>query len=176
MNPLSNPVQQGMPDNIVFAEVGDCKAVLATHDHAEEMAPFIRQLDKIETAAYGFTTCEAALKAGVDNDDVTFTALDGDGVPFAMMGVGSFGDANYIWLLGTDGVKDNWYNFGKASRLLLPVLLSKYDVVSNLVLKDYTDSVRWLKWLGAKFIREVNIAGYDFYEFILTKESLTKGK
>ena len=63
--------------------------------------------------------------------------------------------------------------FAKASKELLPYLIKDYPVVTNLVLKDYTASVRWLRWLGAKFIREVELKGRTFYEFIIKQEAPT---
>jgi hypothetical protein len=107
---------------------------------------------------------------GVRNDDVTITGLDPDGKPIVMFGVGSRDDSiPYIWLLGSKGVRDYWYTFAKASKEMLPHLLLDHPCVTNIVLKDYDDSVRWLKWLGAKFIREVEVDDHQFYEFIITK-------
>ena len=76
---------------------------------------------------------------------------------------------NYIWLLGSDGVRDNWLTFGKASKQLLPYLIKRYGVVSNYVLAEYTTSIKWLKWLGAEFEETpIKFSGHDFYKFNLT--------
>ena len=147
-----------------------CRAVLATEEHAKELAPFLRLKDRLEVGAEQFSTCEEALMAGINNDDLTITALDKKGVPFAMFGVGVALERPYIWLLGSAGVADNWYLFAKASKHLLPFLISDYPAVTNLVIKDYKTSIRWLKWLGAIFIREVNHNGTPFYEFIIKNE------
>ena len=155
-------------DDFLIAKVGTCKAVLATEQHAKDLAPFIRNNDRLEVGAYGFDNCEESLLNALENDRITITALDKDDVPFAMFGVGDAGEMPYIWLLGSDSVAENWYTFAKASKKLLPHLIKDYPIVTNLVLKDYEASVRWLKWLGAKFIREVDLAGYTFYEFIIT--------
>lgn len=157
-------------DKLIKEYSNGCKAVLATEQHAKELAPFLRGYDRMEVGAYGFTDCEEALTEAVKNDDITITALDADGVPFAMVGVGNAGKMPYIWLLGSDAVQDNWYVFAKASKEFLPHLMKDYPIVTNFVLKDYTASVRWLKWLGAKFIREVDFNGALFYEFIITKK------
>lgn len=150
-----------------------CKAVVATEQHAKELAPLLRHEDSLEVGAYGFQSNEASLLNALNKDDITITALDAEGAPFAMLGVGQTKDMPYIWLLGSAGVKDNWYVFAKASKELLPYLIKDYPVVTNLVLKDYTASVRWLKWLGAQFIREVELEGQMFYEFILKREEPT---
>ena len=147
-----------------------CRAVLATKEHAKELAPFLRLKDRLEVNAEQFSTCEEALMAGLNNDDLTITALDKEGKPFAMFGVGTALDKPYIWLLGSAGVKDNWYVFAKASKYLLPFLITDYPVVSGLVIKEYKISIKWLKWLGAIFIREVEHNGTPFYEFIIKNE------
>tara|TARA_E500000318_G_scaffold25338_1_gene25345 strand:- start:302 stop:784 length:483 start_codon:yes stop_codon:yes gene_type:complete len=159
---------------MVIKEYGDCKAVLATKDHAEQLAPFLRHNDKLEVGAYGFEDPLEALTSALDHDEVTITALDKDDVPFAMFGVGRGYPSDYIWLLGSDSVKDNWYPFAKASRQLLPILIKDYPIVYNLVLKDYTDSVKWLKWLGAIFTRDVHLAGHAFYEFVIVNKNYKK--
>jgi hypothetical protein len=147
-----------------------CKAVVATEQHAKELAPLLRHEDNLEVGAYGYKTNEESLLNAIAKDDVTVTALDAQGKPFAMMGVGNAKDMPYIWLLGSSGVKDNWYVFAKASKELLPFLTKNYPVVTNLVLKEYHASVRWLRWLGAKFIREVELEGHTFYEFIIKRD------
>lgn len=146
-----------------------CKAVVATAQHAKQLAPFLRQHDKDELIACGFDTPEKALMKGLEIDDVTLTALDAQGVPFAMLGVGRAPNMNYIWLLGSEGVRDNWLTFGKASKQLLPYLIKRYGVVSNYVLAEYTTSIKWLKWLGAEFEETpIKFSGHDFYKFNLT--------
>ena len=158
-----------MQDNNVIAQYGECKAVVATPYHAEELAPLLRRYDRMEVGAFGFEDAEDVLLSALSADDITIAAIDGNNKTFAMLGVGSKEGIPYIWLLGSEGVQEHAYVFAKASKQLLPSIMMNYPTVMNYVLKDYTASVRWLKWLGAKFIREVEINGYRFYEFIITK-------
>ena len=156
-------------DNEVLATYGKCRAVVAKPHHAEALAPLLRKYDRMEVGAFGFEDPKDVLLSALITDDITIAALDGDDMPFAMLGVGTNEGIPYIWLLGSEGVKEHSYVFAKASKQLLPSIMHNYPVVMNYVLKDYTASVKWLKWLGAKFIREVEINGYLFYEFIITK-------
>lgn len=156
-------------DSHIIAQYGQCKAVVATAAHALELAPLLREHDRIEVGAFGFEDTKEVLLSALSHDDVTIAAVDGDNETFAMLGVGSKEGIPYIWLLGSEGVQEQAYVFAKASKQLLPSIMMNYPTVMNYVLKDYTASVRWLKWLGAKFIREVEINGYRFYEFIIIK-------
>ena len=147
----------------------DASVVIATVDHAKKLAPKLRHYDCIEVGAF-LTDNEEALMDGLENDDKTYTVLDRNGEPFVMFGVGVDNNQPYIWLLGSKGIEENALKFAKHSKKLLPELIKPYGVVSNLVYKDYGSSIKWLKWLGAKFITEVEINGYLFYEFIITSK------
>lgn len=150
----------------VVYDYNTIKVVRSTRDHITTLAPKLRKYDRMEIGAF-FVTAEEALLNGFENDDVTYTALDLKGEPFSMFGVGTQNNIPYIWLLGTKGIEENALTFARQSKNLLPQLIKPYGVVTNLVYKDYTASVKWLKWLGAKFIKEVDINGYLFYEFII---------
>jgi len=158
-------MQEPSDTNIVNT-YDDARVAKATLAHALKLAPKLRHYDCMEVGAF-LTSNEEALIYGLENDDQTYTALDKHGEPFAMFGVGIEGSDPYIWLLGTQGVADNALTFAKYSKKLLPELIKPYGVVSNLVYKDYKASIKWLKWLGAKFIRELDINGSRFYEFII---------
>ena len=152
-------------DRIVSVE-GDCTVVEATADHIERIYPFMRRDDQIEVACMGHTP-EQALRAGMQNDDATLTALDADGVPFAMFGVGQFSANAYIWCLGTDGVADNAYNFLKASRKFTQALTKPYGVTFNYVHASNEAALKWLKFCRASFLSELTISNQPFYQFAI---------
>lgn len=153
-------------DTNLCKEYGVCKLVPATLDHVHKLAPKLRHYDCMEVGAF-FKSNEEALLDGLEKDDKTYTGLDSQGEPFVMFGVGVEDDQPYIWLLGTKGIENNALTFAKQSKKLLPQLIKPYGIVSNLVYSHYSSSIKWLKWLGAKFITEVEINGYRFYEFII---------
>ena len=144
-----------------------CVATLA---HAEKLAPLLRKEDITEAKAFGYPSSKAALTEAMAADDLCVTCLDAEGVPFAMLGVGRVEDTSYIWLLGSDGIKDNWYTFAKGSKEWLQPLIKKYGKVTNFVLASYETSVRWLSWLGADFTNKVEIGGEVFLEFVIEAE------
>ena len=157
-----------MDDRLVSTH-GDCKVVVATKDHIEAIYPFMRRADQIEVACMGHQPKES-LEYALEFDDVTLTALDGGDVPFAMFGVGQVNGLAYIWLLGTDGVKDNSYQFLKASKKYVDMFVEPYGCVFNFVHKENKLALRWLKCVGAKFIRSLEFSNQPFYEFVIIKK------
>ena len=155
-------------DSVISTE-GNCKVVLATKDHVERIYPFMRGVDKLEAACMGHNPKEALLH-GMASGDVTLTALDPYGVPFAMFGVGRVNGLAYIWCLGTDDIANNSYNWIKASRKYIQSLTKPYRVVFNFVHKDNHQAIRWLKFCGARFLSEMSFNGEPFYEFVITSK------
>ncbi len=100
-------------------------------------------------------------------DGVTLTGLDGEGVPFAMFGVGQVENQAYIWCLGTESVSDNAYDFLKASREWTQRLTKPYGATFNFVHEENSTALKWLKFCGAIFIRKLTFSNQPFFEFII---------
>lgn len=146
---------------------GDNKVVVATQEHIECIYPFMRKHDRLEVACMGHTPKEA-LEYGLKNDDITFTAKDGDDVPYAMFGSGSLNEqSGYIWLLATDAIEDNAYPFIKASRKYVQIIAKPYGSVMNFVHADNKKAIQWLRHCKAIFLRKVTISSQPFIEFII---------
>lgn len=158
-------------DDEVYSLHGDCKVVVATKDHIEDIYPFMRREDQLEVACMGYKPKEA-LQLSLKNDDITLTGLDKDDVPFVMFGAGQANGINYIWLLGTDALVDNTYNFVKASLQYTQSFADTYGCVSNFVHKDNKTAIKWLKFCGANFVKEIDFRGHPFYEFVITSTKL----
>jgi len=131
----------------------------------------LRQADLDEIKARGVPDPIEALQVSYEaSKPEGYTAMSG-GIPIAMMGVVPYEDNprfGSIWLLGTDAIADLVpMTFLKWSRRFLPVMMEPYDMVSNIIDKRNTVHLKWLRWLGFSFIREV-IHGPEnrsFYEF-----------
>jgi hypothetical protein len=126
----------------------------------------MREADRLEVKCSGRSPHEI-LELALENDDLTLTALDAQDVPFAMFGVGKTEKAAYIWLLGTDAVVDNKYDFIKASRHYVNILTQPYTTTFNFVHRDNKLAISWLQFCGAKFIRMLTIGNEPFFEFII---------
>lgn len=155
-----------MQGSYFVSQEGSCRVVEATRYHAEGMWPFLRSIDKLECACMGHTPLEALLQ-GLEQDDITLTALDPLGVPFAMFGAGTSLNVPYIWMLATDDVKNNGYDFVKASRSWINILSKPYGSVTNCVHESNKDSIRWLKFCGAIFTRKLTFNQEPFLEFVI---------
>lgn len=113
-----------------------------------------------------------ALLFGLKFGDVCYTLLDPKtGNPGAMLGVCPSGDPSFgkIWLLGTHAIESNSVTFLRNSK---PTLRRLFDEGGYAALGNYTHADnhlhhRWLKWLGFKFLRKVELRPQNyFYEFI----------
>ena len=152
----------------VILEQGKLKMYESIEDDIESIYPFMRQVDKIECECMGFTPKEA-LEVALGADAVTYTVFDPYGVPFCMLGCGPMPDGTgYIWMLGTDSVFDNKFDFIKGSRFVVNTLTQPYGSVKNYVHKDNKVAIAWLKWCGAEMGRELVFSDHPFYEFTIT--------
>jgi hypothetical protein len=151
----------------LVSKEGRCTIVEATEEHIEDIYPFMRKADQIEVACMGHHP-KQSLQNGLKNDDVTLTALDPEGVPFAMFGVGQVNNHAYIWWLGTESVTDNAYDFLKASRKWTQLLTKPYGTTFNFVHQENKLAIKWLKFCGATFLRKLEFKNQPFFEFIIT--------
>ena len=74
-----------------------------------------------------------------------------------------------VWMLGTHRLYNIKTTFIRHSREWLDELMGDYRMLTNLVAKSNLLSMRWLKWLGAEFIREPT-EGYLEFIIINTKD------
>lgn len=152
--------------DIVFQQ-GTHKLIKADRSHIDAIHPFMRKEDRLEVMCMG-NTPEQTLHNAFDTDDVTLTIVDGDDVPIAMLGVGQVLDMAYIWMLGTDSVRDASHDFLRASRKITQSLTKPYGATFNFVHAENKMAIKWLKFCGAKFIRKLHFSNHPFYEFIIT--------
>lgn len=169
MKPLSS-LGQSVSDRFV-AKQGSCTIVKADKSHVPLIAPFVRREEKIEVACSG-RSVEDALYLGLEHDDCTLTVKDKYDVPYAMFGVGKLDTNAYIWMLSTDAIRDNMYDFVRYSRKWIQILTKPYKTTFNLVHEDNQLSIKWLKFCGAKFIRKTEINSHPFIEFIIIADNV----
>ena len=69
----------------------------------------------------------------------------------------------YLWLYTTDIIKEHQFVLVRHSQLVMEEILRRYEsVVGHVIMgKGDSKSVRWLKWLGAKF-GEPDVRGVPF--------------
>ena len=105
-----------------------------------------------------------------------YTALTGSGELAMVFGVVPHPveeQTGIVWLLGTKAMEDIQYRFIRTSKEWLDRLYGdKYEILFNIADKRNTLHLNWLRWLGFKFMREVE-AGLNkepFIQFQRTKD------
>lgn len=148
---------------------------LTTKDDVEFVARFMRQHDKEEVGALGFSPLDALIH-GYENSSVCYTGLTPDSYdPLCIMGIvpsTEFPDFGLIWLLGTPAIEKHGWRFLSMSRPMLAELFETtgYEGFYNYTYKANREHHRWLRWLQFKFIREITTpTGHQFYEFARLK-------
>lgn len=62
-------------------------------------------------------------------------------------------EAAYLWLLTTDILVENQFLFIRHSQRMIEAMLRIYPVITGHVLSGEDRSMRWIKWLGAEFLK-----------------------
>lgn len=60
-------------------------------------------------------------------------------------------DEAYLWLYSTPAVADHKFLFVRYSQRVIEEMLKLYPTIVGVTAIGAGDSIRWLKWLGAKF-------------------------
>jgi hypothetical protein len=99
-----------------------------------------------------------------------------NGEPMGMFGVAYGGDtiSGIPWML-TDGDFQGFRKrFLKEGRQWIGGLKKRHQILFNYVHQENEDSIKWLKWLGFKFMRAIPKYGFGksdtFYEFYLVSD------
>lgn len=70
--------------------------------------------------------------------------------------IGGIADDKIIWMLCTDKVEQHPVKFLRYCKETIKYLLGDYKVLYNTVWKGNQFHVKWLKWMGAKFVNETD--------------------
>jgi hypothetical protein len=57
----------------------------------------------------------------------------------------------YLWLYTTDAIKNHEFRLVRHSQLVIEEILQEYPSIVGHAIMGSDKSIRWLKWLGAKF-------------------------
>lgn len=126
------------------------------------LAPKLREIDKFELEAAGFSDGFAALTTGLEESEVCFTVLSPDTrLPMAMFGVvlNECGEWNTVWLLGTDEIKEHLMKFARYSKRWVDLLANQYGPIGNAVAPSNGLSQSWLEWCGFSFMETIYADG-----------------
>jgi hypothetical protein len=145
----------------------------------EPLARNLRRADRDEIAANTGADPVDAIGRGFVASSPCFT-VEYKGEPAAMFGVVPSDETTSprlgsIWLLGTDAIQAFSMDFLRYSHDWLATACKDYDIVGNVVDARNTTHLRWLRWLGFRFLvkhEKYGVEGRAFFEFakIVPKE------
>ena len=94
------------------------------------------------------------------------------GEPIGVFGVADGNEQNFglgwVWMVGTDRIKEIRTQFLRNCKEELEKMQGDYDILCNYVDARNKVHIKWLRWMGFTFLREVKNYGEEgrtFYEF-----------
>ena len=145
------------------------RVVPAVPSHVEELAPRLREGDRLEIRAAFDRPADEILRTGFRNAKRCWTVLGGR-CPVAMFGVGHRREPRVgtVWLLASDDFDGLRSRLKREGPYWVEVLMTGHDVLTNFVRADNRVAVRWLRWLGFELLvlhRGIGRGEEDFWEF-----------
>lgn len=132
------------------------------------LAPRLRKADLDSILAAGSPSAEHSLATGIALSDLCLTAADEFDNPVFMFGTVPYTDATIaqVWLMASDDIDNHWRSLNRLAAEYLVVFHQKYHILSNAIDCRNTTHLRWLRWRGFHFIREVPGYGPGHLPFI----------
>jgi hypothetical protein len=130
---------------------------LVRHAHegdVEDLDGRLRAADLKELAAHGVPG-RGALFCGLADSSPCY-AIEHEGRCIALFGATAHpGDPGigHVWLLGSDEVQEISFQFLRESKRWLAEISKPYSLVCNVVHEENRLHIRWLKFLGFRFLR-----------------------
>lgn len=114
------------------------------------IVPFLRDRERLNLMRAGnpVEVIEEALKESISN-----YVGEADGKLAVMWGLRAaqlLDNSAYVWMLGTTIIENHPIHFLRYSRAAMKLMRERYRVLYGEIEVDYTLSIRWLTWLGAK--------------------------
>lgn len=123
--------------------------VAATEVDARELAPLLREEDRLEVLALGLDPFQGLLQSLAGAREAWTYRADGQLVCMAGISPRSLiGRAGVPWLLGSELVVRHRRFFMVETRRVVAHWLTQFDSLTNIVDARYEAAVRWLGWLG----------------------------
>ena len=118
---------------------------------AWDLAPFLRQADRLEVHLGCGKRPLQVLVDGIENSEQSYTLVAEDRVR-AIFGVARQTDTfGVVWLLGSDWLSEHPRVVLEGARKFLPILAEGFESVGNLIHNKQTMYLRFLEKLGFEF-------------------------
>jgi len=118
----------------------------------DSLAINIREADIQEIWKSHHIKPRAALLGGFKESELCFT-IERNKTPIAMFGIYPqtlLGNSAMVWLLASPELEKVQRAFIKRSRYFIKGMLQRYSILENWVDAKNTQSIKWLRWCGAK--------------------------
>tara|TARA_Y100001937_G_scaffold128851_1_gene209094 strand:+ start:6511 stop:6993 length:483 start_codon:yes stop_codon:yes gene_type:complete len=147
------------------------RVVEANISHIKHLVDNLRDADLKEVKCF-VDDVKIAFTAALFQDDLTYTVLDNNNLPYVMFGAGTNNKEHYIWMLGTYDVEKHKRVFTRHCREWVNYLVKKYGKVYNYVHVENKLSIKWLMWCGATFDEPFEFNGNMFRKFTIKGDRL----
>lgn len=154
-----------------FHKNGRVSIVVSTYEHAQYLQNKLKTDDLYECFIHGVTPFIALHQPIKEKDGFVFTALY-DNQPVAMFGVANLlsdDDLNMgtVWMLGTNELYKIQKSFIKTTKEVVDWLMTKYDIIENIVPVQNIRTIKWLKLLKFSVSSEkIKVNNCDCYHFV----------
>ncbi len=148
----------------------------ATADHAHDLCSHLREADRAEVAALTGAPPELILPAQATNASAMFSSK---GELVGLCGcdpVQHFPEVGIIWMIGSNRLVRHRVEFLRAGRSWVIEQHRRFPLLTNRADARNTLHLRWLSWLGFRFLREVErwgAQGRPFIEFASYKDNFS---
>lgn len=139
----------------------------ATMEDALYLSQNLREADARELEIVSGPDIKGSLEQFIRESRECYVAVTEDDLPKFVFGTTPSGISGlgYIWMVGTPEIEDHWIQIIRETRPWLKRISGDYKVLGNAVWKHNEVHIRWLRWAGFVFLREVSIYDEPFYEF-----------
>lgn len=157
------------PELIVRPSVGEDVHEMASRLRTEDQAEIVACSGRppVEALGQGFACSVPCMTVEYMGRASTMFGVVPSETTFPRLGA--------VWLLGTDDINLFSRQFLRQSRSWLKEVCKDYDIVGNVVDERNDQHVRWLRWMGFKFIHRhesFGRLGLPFLEFTIITSSI----
>lgn len=122
----------------------------ATLEHAEAMAPNLRECDRQEIWAASRQLPRDSLRHAVMASSCAWTGMVDDDIAcmFGVVPQSLMSGSGFVWMLGTPLVEKHAVMFLRRNRAKVAEMASQFPYLHNYVDARNETAIRWLRWLG----------------------------
>lgn len=140
----------------------------ATKADARKIAPLLRRQDRREIKAASGRLPGASLALAFDLPGARsiIFAETSDGDPILIAGVRETQpNVGAIWMLGTPLLEDYAFRFPRMAKRQVTEWHKQWPLLWNMAMEGNSLHMRWLQFMGFKFLRRLPHRGHTFIEF-----------